>query len=443
MSVTIKKLLRLNMVMVVMVLMTSKVVADTVFDTSYQLNGSHVWHEINCSNSTKICVDNTDNKIVDGVRVSPTAKCWRYAFVKTCPYPSLNNCHLFDHCYFVADKQCLSFNRLGNCLNMQKEFSCKAWESVNKVDKQVRMDLIEKDGEQTIICKGIPCIDGNCVDKSYLTDGDMMDSLSKLYTVASTKGADPSNIKFFAGQHRKCSKFPWSYLNCCREKSSGWGRHLAAKCSSNEVELAKKRHSNLCIFVGKSSKKLLANEKVTTQHYCCFKSILDKVIQIQARKQLPQRSNFGTPNSPDCDGFTIEEIRQIDWSKVDFAEFINDIRERIFGKAKSIDQDRLKKYAKDLFDNDSFIGASNNPHDPANKYSGVKKDYKSPQHLTGDGTKPQSVSDAASEQFEEERLQESYQTEREHQAETAGARSQTSSSSGNNINKRSWWWNRR
>lgn len=401
--------------------------ADNVFDSSYQLNGSSAWNKVSCTNTTKICAQ-TGPKIVQGVRVQP--KCWRYAFVKTCPYPSKNNCSLYNHCYFVADRQCLAFNSLGNCINMQREFSCKSWNPVCKEDRKYRMDFEEKDGPEKIVCKGIPCIDGNCVDKSYLTDGDMMDSLSKLYTAAATKGADPNNVKFFAGNHRKCTKFPWTYLNCCKEKGSGWGSHLAAKCSTDELELAKKRADNLCKFVGTTSKNLVAGEKSKTLHYCCFKNILDKVVQVEGRKQLPHRSTFGTGKHPDCEGFTIAEIRQIDWSKVDFSEFINDIRGSIFKNAKSVKEDTLKNYAKDLFDGNSFQEANDNQYDSENNYSGWNKGHKTPEQLAREEQEKQDrgqeeerdkVRQAESHKFEDLRLKEAESTARDHQAETAKA----------------------
>lgn len=435
----IKQIIKIVIGMVLIMAM-HKAKADTFFNTSYQLNGSTYWNKVTCTNTTKVCVE-TGTKIVQGVRVQPTEKCWRYQFVKTCPYPSSNNCHLFAHCYFVADRKCLAFNTLGNCLNMQKEFSCKSWDPVNKVNQTVRVDLVEKDGPETIVCSGIPCIDGNCVDKSYLTDGDMMDSLSRLYTVASAKGVDPDKVKFFAGNSRKCSKFPWSYLNCCREKSSGWGRHITAKCSTAEVELAKQRHNNLCVFIGKSSKKLVAGEKVSRQHYCCFKNILDKVIQIEGRKQLPQRNNFGTPSAPDCDGFTVDEIRQIDWSKVDFAEFINDIRERIFAKANSVDKDKIKNYAKELFAAHTFTEASDNEYDGTNNYSGWKKEHQTKEQESRLDPEEKARRDRAEQErqreaslvFEEERLQEAEREAAAHQADTTRVNGQTYGTSQSQI----------
>jgi conjugal transfer mating pair stabilization protein TraN len=128
-----------------------------------------------CSNAVKTCVGGRATKIIEGFEV--TCDCWEWAYVKTCNYPSKNDCRLFEHCYAVGDLDCLLKDSLGSCVNLQREFSCKSWDVVNKDNQTARMGFEEKPGKDGLICKGIPCIDGNCVDKSYETNGEMMDSL--------------------------------------------------------------------------------------------------------------------------------------------------------------------------------------------------------------------------------------------------------------------------
>ena len=41
-----------------------------------------------------------------------------------------------------------------------------------------------KQGEKGLVCEGVPCIDGNCLDKSYEMDADMVSSIAQLGALA-------------------------------------------------------------------------------------------------------------------------------------------------------------------------------------------------------------------------------------------------------------------
>ena len=286
--------------------------------------GNRFSSSYSCSDAVKTCVS-SGTRIVDGFSV--TKDCWEWSYYKTCNYPSKDNCKNYSHCYAVADLPCLLRVNYGNCVNLQKEFSCKSWEPVTIDKEMVRIGLVEKEGKERLVCKGVPCIDGNCVDKSYLTDGDMMDSVSKLYAVSQMKGALDLNFKLFAGFGQSCSKKATSYTNCCSTSLKGWGKNLGAKCTKDEIDLVDKRQKNLCVYVGKQNKQTMGITTVVKHHYCCFGSLLNKVIQVEGRKQLG--INFGSGGRTDCRGLTLAEIMQLDFDKMDFSEFFQDILKRM------------------------------------------------------------------------------------------------------------------
>jgi hypothetical protein len=66
---------------------------------------------------------------------------------------------------------------------------------------------------------------------------------------------------------------------------------------------------------------------VVKHHYCCFGSLLNKVIQVEGRKQLG--INFGSGKNTDCRGLTLAEIMRLDFDKMDFSEFFIDILKRM------------------------------------------------------------------------------------------------------------------
>ena len=216
---------------------------------------------------------------------------------------------------------------------MQREFSCKSWDVVNKENQTARMGFEEKPGKDGLICKGIPCIDGNCVDKSYETNGEMMDSLSKLYATSNMNPDKDGNFNLFQGTDQHCAKKPVGYSNCCQIDGKGWGKNLGAKCTKDEQTLIDMRSKKLCVYVGKQSTKKMNITTAIKHRFCCFGNLLDKVIQVEGRKQLGR--NFGSGSAPDCRGLTLEDIQRIDWNQVDFGEFIDDLKIKFAGTYKT------------------------------------------------------------------------------------------------------------
>lgn len=274
-----------------------------------------------CVDGVKTC-RSSGERVVNGIKVSRT--CWEWSYVKTCNYPSKDDCKLYSHCYWMGDGQCFLKDAYGNCVNLEREFSCKRWEDVILQKDKVREVTPEMQGKR-VVCKGIPCIDGNCFDKSYETNGEMMDSISKLYAASLMKPNADKSFNLFAGYATHCSKKTAEYTNCCAiSGQKGWGSELGAKCNSAERELSDKRSKNLCLYIGKEQKKKAGVTSVVKHHFCCFGNLLDKAIQLAAHHQLGK--SFGTPDNPNCGGLRIEEIQRLDFSRVDFSEFINEMQ---------------------------------------------------------------------------------------------------------------------
>ncbi len=349
------RILFLLFAIIKLVLAAPSSVAGTRFTSTYS-----------CNDAVKICASSGVRK-VDGFDVY--RDCWEWSYSKTCNYPSKNNCRLYEHCYAVANLECLLKDSLGNCVNLKREFSCKSWEKVSKEDKEVRVDLIEKDGESSLICKGVPCIDGNCVDKSYLTNGEMMDSVSKLYMASNMKPGKDYNFNLFAGFGSHCYKKVAGHSNCCPDTPKGWGMQLGAKCTKDEQSLMKLRSKNLCVYVGKENKGIM--KTVVKHHFCCFGNILEKVVQVEGRKQLG--INFGSGGSPNCRGLTIEEIGKLDFSKMDFSEFINELMVKFTGTYKTPNPQEI---ASSIENHLNIRKYDDNENNPDNKFTGLNGNIK-------------------------------------------------------------------
>lgn len=288
-------------------------------------SGSRFISSYSCFDADKYCIS-SGTRTIDGFKV--TRDCWEWGYTKTCNVPSLNDCAQHARCYSLGRRNCLLKDYYGVCINWEKEFSCKRWVPTYLESSHVRYDTEEKEGQEGLVCKGIPCIDGNCIDKSYEMDEEMMNSVSKLYALSQGQ-SDGYNFKIFEGVGRHCSKKPVGYSNCCRleKPGAGWGKEIGAKCTKDENYLMEQRQKNLCVYVGKKSSKKLGVTTVIKHHFCCFSNILEKIIQVQGRAQLG--INFGSGGSPDCRGLTLEELERIDFSLIDFSEFAQEIQKRM------------------------------------------------------------------------------------------------------------------
>lgn len=154
----------------------------------------------------------------------------------------------------------------------------------------------------------------------------MLEALSHLAILGEAQKDMRSHIGVFKGQPRGCRKNCTNFRDCCTT-GHGWGMSLnLAECRGEEKELADWRHKKRCILVGTyCAEKVLGTciRKITT--FCCFGTKLSCLIQEQGRRQLGLR--FGTPECPDCRGFTPEELSRLDFSKMDLSPLFEDISE--------------------------------------------------------------------------------------------------------------------
>jgi len=333
---------------------------------SNSLAGNRFSSNYPCSDQGRECTGGGGTRKIDGFDIYKP--CWEYSYTKTCNYPSRNDCHRYSHCYIVKELPCGLRDNYGNCVNIKKEFSCESWKPVTMHKDAVSTSHSEKEGKEKLVCKGVPCIDGNCFDKSYEMDADMMDSVSKLHAVSRAKGANDLNFRIFEGFSQHCSKKITEYTNCCSVSLKGWGKHLGAKCTKDEVDLIDKRQKNLCVHVGNTKSQVAGVTTVVKHKYCCFGTILNRIIQEQGRSQLG--IGWGSPDHPDCRGLTIQQIMQLDFNKMDFSDFFADVKRRMNIPQASDIQARTKAGIPDIRKYDG------NPNNKDNKFAGVNKNIK-------------------------------------------------------------------
>ena len=179
-----------------------------------------------------------------------------------------------------------------------------------------------------LLCAAL-CLDGNCdaVKKANMEqDKDLTQAVAMLNALKDAKkgilGDDLINV--FKGESEHCDKKWKGYTNCCT-KFGGWGKALGAGCSPEAKNLAKKRKEKKCVEIGTFcyTKVPILGCVIERTTFCCYDSIIAKIINQEAKKQLGR--NNGDAENPSCSGLNKEDLERIDLSNVDFTEFYEEI----------------------------------------------------------------------------------------------------------------------
>lgn len=119
-------------------------------------------------------------------------------------------------------------------------------------------------------------------------------------------------------------------------------------CDQESMETAMLASSGYCHYVGEYCKKKvpLLGCVQKAEAYCCFNSMLARIIHEQGRPQLSTIGDFGTAKSPQCRGFTPDEFQSVDFSKIDLSEYIEDMTK----KATDQIQGEISETIKDFYD---------------------------------------------------------------------------------------------
>ncbi len=246
--------------------------------------------------------------------IKVTRDWWKKRRTYHCKHPSKDNCDPFRAAGCERSKvKCKT--RVGDvCVEHQKTFLCRSEKLGNGIAK---------------IGGEVPfCLDGNCDDRSWTPNKDFAEAMSKMSIFREiAKDMDAENATVFRGTGMKCSKSTMSFQDCCG--SGGWGRSvgLGQNCSEDEKNLKKERDANKCIRVGTycSQKEDVTKICLTKKtSFCCFGSKLAKIVHAQGRAQLG--IGWGDAKHPDCRPFSVTELQNIDFSKIDLSELYSGIR---------------------------------------------------------------------------------------------------------------------
>ncbi len=98
---------------------------------------------------------------------------------------------------------------------------------------------------------------------------------------------------------------------------------MTPKCDQQDFETSALKASNMCHYIGDYCAKKWSGVGCVQRResYCCFNSVLGRIVQEQGRPQLPTFNGWGTVKAPDCRGFTPEEFQSLDFGTMDLSEY--------------------------------------------------------------------------------------------------------------------------
>ncbi|NEX91206.1 conjugal transfer protein TraN [Caulobacter sp. 17J65-9] len=278
------------------------------------------------------CTQGAETRTVDGHPA--TATCWEQTDTYVCQRPGskTSNCQPAAGCT-LREQVCLEDETkpLSQCQSIENVYECtKATETTH---------------EETS-CETKICVGQDCYTQGGGEDGEpergFPDALAALY-VANEAGKDYSiEPSIFKGEPLRCRKAVLGFRNCC--KDSGWGLELGlAQCDDQEKTLMLRQEAKATHYVGTwcSKKAFFGACMEKSMRYCAFEGSLAKIVQVEGRKQITKP--WGSPKSPDCSGFTIEQFQRLDLSNVDFSEFTDDMMTKVMAPGEGGTVSRIQQ----------------------------------------------------------------------------------------------------
>ena len=294
---------------------------------------------VTCAPPSQVCVDASPaTRTINGVSV--THDCWQWQASYQCgTLTSANDCATLS-----AKSNCSFDHEV--CLDSPQSGACQIKSEVYKCTTPATTQT-----SQAYACSGdVYCLDGSCTQLPTSPAPDLASALVAMNAMKEAKQQfDANKLTIFDGDATGCHKPLFGLVNCCAGKVSGVLTGASAAlavaglatgnltmllglatqfltvfmCSSEEIQLDVKDRMGLCHYVGEyCSEKALFVCTTERKSYCCYQSKLSRVIQEQGRTQLGL--DFGSPQAPNCTGFTVDQFSKLDLSKMDFSEVFAD-----------------------------------------------------------------------------------------------------------------------
>jgi conjugal transfer mating pair stabilization protein TraN len=263
-------------------------------------------------------------QIMGGLRrnaytVSPLTGCWQTTFEYDIQTQIPDSCQPYrDAGCNQTNSVCSQFDPLsGTCQVYTNTFQCAGGQVCSKW----------QDNFQCNSCGTPGSLVPFCMPTSSPPNTNFQQAATMMALVKEVEnGFDKDTLRIFTGTPKRCdySTIGTIIIDCCSDDPS----RMLGNCSDEEVSLASDKKANEVIYVGTRCVEWVNGGlvKICTRKedtYCTFTSMLGRMVQQQGKPQLGM--NFGTPDLPDCDGFTLNEFASLNFQAMNWSEFIPQI----------------------------------------------------------------------------------------------------------------------
>lgn len=262
-----------------------------------------------------LCTDPNSTKTIANVPI--TRACWSYEDIYQCGGQQSDTCAALQNngCTQISS-QCLSQDN-GLCTQYSQTWSCPKNETV---------------GSGIVCGQHFYCMDGNCQKTDDEKNTDFGKSVTQLAAVSSAASdvknqnvnpATPYQVSMFTGQEAECRVDAVGFENCCSD--TGWGNGILANCSDSEKHLGQAKEQGVVVATGEYCRHKFLG--VCVEHrktYCIFPGKLAYDVQVYGRQDQLGR-NFGNGKNTNCSGISPNDIKNINFSKINFSNVISDV----------------------------------------------------------------------------------------------------------------------
>lgn len=229
-----------------------------------------------------------------------------------------------DKCERLRARGCIQIN--SECKEMEGH-QCLVWQQTYRCrPNSISWQFFKSKGP-------IFCLSGDCNRVGFASNGEFLEAISHLSIFKEAQADIRASIGIFGGKDRRCTRNCLNFRDCCGN-GKGWGVSLHIRdCPKDELELSELRKAKKCVHIGTfCAEKVVGvcTRKQTT--FCCFGTKLSRLIQEQAHAQLGL--GWGTPQRPECQGLTEDQLSRLDFSKMDLSELYAEIEATMKAKTQ-------------------------------------------------------------------------------------------------------------
>lgn len=197
-------------------------------------------------------------------------------------------------------------------------------------------------------CSSISCVDSSTITPETTTTD--LTGYTDNGTIDPNSGQCLGQQFIFNGKGRECRPpgTDTNLFDCCSNGSGGTLDFLK-NCKQSESDTISALDAHRCHSIGSYcvTKWPLIGCVQRSKVYCCFNSQLGRIIQEQGRPQLKKFApdgQWGIPTAPNCVGFTPEEFQMLDFSKIDFSEYISTINTTVSTQVQQKISDGVNRF---------------------------------------------------------------------------------------------------